>query len=341
MENGDFWKQLKAQGPIFALAPMEDVTDTVFRELVLHVSAPEWLQVVYTEFTSTDGLCHPVGRDKVAKRLVVSQSERDLLRAKGVKIVAQICGANPEKYHQATRWLCEAFEFDGIDINMGCPVRKIVKQGSCSALIGTPDLAREIVLATREASNLPVSVKTRTGVSQHRTEEWTRQILETGPAALVMHGRTQKQMSEVPADWDEIAKVVRVRDEMGLDIPIIGNGDVASVADGLDKIARHGVDGVMVGRGIFANPWFFNREKPERSPEQKLALLWKHATDFHKQWDGERNFAILRRFFKIYTHDFAGAAPIRAAMMETHGLEQVRQLILESPWAKALETEPV
>jgi tRNA-dihydrouridine synthase len=114
---------------------MEDVTDTAFRELVLRLSDRGQLHVLYTEFTSTDGFCHPVGRDKVNHRLKVSESERRLLREKDVKIVVQVWGNKPEKYFQAIRNIEDNFDFDGININMGWPVNNFVAHGSCSFLI--------------------------------------------------------------------------------------------------------------------------------------------------------------------------------------------------------------
>ncbi len=309
------------------LAPMEDVTDTSFRELVMRISDPRWFHVVFTEFTSTDGLCHPVGRPNVISRLQINDSEREVLRQKGMKIVAQIWGANPDKFFEAAKMICDEFDFDGIDINMGCPVKKIVKQGGCSALIGQPQLAAEIIQATKEASNIPVSVKTRTGIKKHDTENWVAHLLDQQPAALILHGRTQKDMSEVPADWNEIAKAVNVRNASGMQIPLFGNGDVLSVEDALEKCAATGADGVMVGRGIFHNPWMFNHPLPEPMVGEKLDLLWQHVDLFTKTWGRGKNFAILKRFFKIYTNNFDGAARLRNALMETNSAEEVRQIL--------------
>lgn len=321
----NFWTALPR--PMFTLAPMEDVTDTSFRQLVMEISDPAFFHVIFTEFTSTDGLCHPVGRPNVISRLQINDSEREVLRRKGFKIVAQIWGANPDKFYEATRLICSEMDFDGIDINMGCPVKKIVKQGGCSALIGQPSLAAEIIQAAKEAANIPVSVKTRTGIKKHDTENWIGFLLEQNPAAIILHARTQKDMSEVAADWREIAKAVEVRNQSGKNIPLLGNGDVMSVEDALQKCADTGADGVMVGRGIFHNPWFFNRPQPENITSDKLDLLWRHVELFTKTWEGQRNFAILKRFFKIYTNNFKGAARLRAALMETNNAEEVRKVL--------------
>ncbi len=322
----NFWHKLKK--PVFTLAPMEDVTDTVFREIVLSTSNPEYLHVLYSEFMSTDGFCHEAGRPKVSLRLLVNDSERKLLKEKNVKIVAQIWGKDPEKFFKATKAICEEYEFDGIDINMGCPVKKIVKQGGCSALIGRPELAKEIITATKEASDIPVSVKTRIGLNKVITEEWISHLLETNPAVITVHGRIQKQQSEGKADWDEVAKAVRLRDETGSDTLIHGNGDVMSLEDGFKKAEYYGVDGIMTGRGIFMDPWFFSGEKKERTPGERLLLLWKHASLFTQTWENEKNFAVLKRFFKIYANGFYGAAQIRAKLMECNSLEDVRKVLV-------------
>lgn len=323
MDN--FW--LKLSKPVFTLAPMEDVTDTSFRQLILEISDPEFFHVIFTEFTSTDGLCHPVGRSNVISRLLVNDSERDVLKKKGMKIVAQIWGSDPDKFYKAAKLICNEMEFDGIDINMGCPVKKIVKQGGCSALIGRPELAADILQATREASNIPVSIKTRTGIKKHDTENWIGHLLNYDPAAIILHARTQKDQSETDADWREIAKAVKLRNSVGKNIPVIGNGDVWSVEDALSKCASTGADGVMVGRGIFHNPWFFNHPQPQVSTADKIALLWHHVELFSGTWGSERNFATLKRFFKIYTSAFKGAARLRAALMETSNAEEVRKIL--------------
>lgn len=317
----NFWQQLEK--PAFSLAPMEDVTETVFREIVLGMALSGKLHVVFTEFASVEGLNHPQGRERVAERLIVSSTERELLRKLNVKIVAQIWGRNPEIYNRITRYITEDYEFDGIDINMGCPVKKIIKTGSCSALIGEPELAKEIILATKEATSLPVSVKTRTGIRKHQTADWIANLLEVKPAAIILHGRTQKMQSEGDASWDEIKKAVEVKNQIDPAIPLHGNGDVLSYADGLAKAAASGADGIMVGRGIFRNPWFFNPGKLEISEEERIQKLLEHTRLFEKTWGGIKNFNILKRFYKIYLNNFPGAAKMRAALMEAESYETV------------------
>jgi tRNA-dihydrouridine synthase len=175
---------------------MEDVTDTVFREIVMGMATTGKLNVVFTEFTSVEGMNHPVGRTRVSERLIVNESEREWLQKMNVKLIAQIWGRSPEIYHNVAKYITENYTFDGLDINMGCPVKKVFKQGACSALIGEPSLAKEIIAATKEGTNLPVSVKTRTGIKHHQTEEWIAQLLEAEPSAIILHGRTQRMQSE-------------------------------------------------------------------------------------------------------------------------------------------------
>lgn len=320
-----FWSEIK--NPIMALAPMEDVTDTSFRELIASISTPGLLHVLFTEFTAVDGMNHPIGRKRVSERLVVSDSEANILKKKGVRLVAQIWGNKPDVFFKIAKEISEDYNFDGLDINMGCPVRKIVRQGSCSALIDQPELAQEIILATKEGTNLPVSVKTRTGIKQHDTERWISNLLETMPAALTLHGRTQKQQSEGWADWNEIAKAVKIRDKIAPGIPILGNGDVYSFNQAIKYSDESGVDGIMIGRGIFQNPWFFSDSMEKRVKEERLELLLKHTKLFELNWGKTKNFNILKRFYKIYVNGFPEAAKIRAELMSATSFDDVYQII--------------
>jgi len=317
----NFWQEFK--GSVFSLAPMEDVTDTVFREIVLGMTTPGNLNVVFTEFTSVEGMNHPVGRMRVSERLIVNYSERELLKRLNVKLVAQIWGRNPEIYNNIAKYITENYAFDGIDINMGCPVKKVFKAGACSALIGEPSLAKEIIQATKEATNLPVSVKTRTGIKEHQTEEWISQLLEVDPAAIILHGRTQRMQSDGNANWEEIAKAVQLKNQIKPEIPLHGNGDVFSFEDGLQKIKESGANGAMIGRGIFQNPWFFNPEKIEISKVERIEKLIQHTKLFEQTWSGKKNFNILKRFYKIYLNGFPGAAKLRADLMKVNNYEEV------------------
>lgn len=323
----NFWESLPK--PIFALAPMEDVTDTVFREVVAGLSDARYLHILYSEFTSVDGMNHPVGKIRVGERLIVNESERILLKEKNIRLIAQIWGRKPELFFKIAKEITEEYDFDGLDINMGCPVKNIVKNGACSALINEPNLAKEIILATKEATHLPVSVKTRTGIKYHDTENWIANLMETMPAALILHGRMQKQQSEGLADWDEIAKGAQIRNQISPATRFLGNGDILSVAQGIDYTEKYGLDGIMVGRGIFHNPWFFNPEHPATGMSDKLDQLLLHTQLFEKTWGGKKNINILKRFYKIYTNDFYGAARLRSLLMEAKTYEEVYKLIAE------------
>ncbi|MDP2891083.1 MAG: tRNA-dihydrouridine synthase [Bacteroidota bacterium] len=321
----NFWELLPK--PFFALAPMEDVTDTVFREIVAGMADPEYLQVLFTEFTSVDGMNHPVGKIRVGERLFVSESERALLKQKNIRLIAQIWGKRPELYFKIALEITQEYDFDGLDINMGCPVKKVVKNGCCSALIDQPSLAKEIILATKEATHLPVSVKTRTGLKTHDTEKWMTTLMETKPAAVILHGRMQKQQSEGLADWDEIAKGAKIRNQLSPETKFIGNGDVISISQGIEYAEKYGVDGIMIGRGIFHNPWFFNPNQPLPDKSEKLKQLLLHTHLFEKSWGDLKNINILKRFFKIYTNDFGGAVGLRALLMEAKTYPEVYQII--------------
>jgi nifR3 family TIM-barrel protein len=239
----NFWTDLNK--PFFALAPMYDVTDEAFRQMFVKYGKPD---VLFTEFVSVDGLVNEEGRKKVTRELYFQKNEHP--------IVAQVFGNNPEKFFEAAKIIAE-MGFDGIDINMGCPDKTIIKQGSGSALIRKPDLAVEIIKATKAgAPNLPVSVKTRLGYSKvTEMENWLGRILEAQPAALTVHLRTTKEMSKVPAHWELAEKVAKMAKEAG--VIVLANGDVETLEEAKEKAEKFGFDGIMIGRGVFGNPWFF------------------------------------------------------------------------------------
>lgn len=323
--RSNFW--LEQTTPSFSLAPMEDVTDTVFREIVMRNSEVGKLNLLFSEFTSTDGMCHEIGHDKVKHRLQINTSEKQLLKNKNVKLIAQIWGKNPEKYYKTAQYITQETNFDGIDINMGCPVKNVVKSGCCSALIQEPELAKEIILATREGSKLPLSVKTRIGFKEVVTESWVSHLLKMPIDALILHGRIQKQMSDGLADWNEIAKAVSLKNQFAPHIKLIGNGDIMSYQDGLNKVAQYGVDGVMIGRGIFKDPWLFNPNPTEVDERTRLKMLWEHTELYSQTWEDSKNFAILKRFFKIYCKDFYGAAKLCHQLMQTSSVNEVKNAL--------------
>lgn len=320
MQN--FWRDLKK--PFFVLAPMDDVTDVVFREVVAEVAPPD---VYFTEFTNVDGL-QSKGREALMPRLKFTEKQRP--------IVAQIWGKTPENYFKTAGELKE-MGFDGIDINMGCPERTVIKNGCCSALIENRELAKEIIEATiAGAGGLPVSVKTRTGVNTVVTGEWINFLLGFDLAAITLHARTAKQMSKVPADWSQIKLTVGLTDASNKEILIIGNGDVESREDGLEKVKETRCDGIMIGRGIFKNIWIFNsKRKGSRVKgediQKRVNILLRHLELYEKEWGenprGGKKFDILKKFFKVYISDFEGAAELRAKLMESKSPEEVRLII--------------
>jgi nifR3 family TIM-barrel protein len=317
MANAGFWQSLNI--PFTVLAPMEDVTDTVFRQLISAWGAPD---VYVTEFVNVDGMCS-AGRDAVIHRLRHSEIERPL--------VAQIWGLKPENFKTAAGDIRE-MGFAGIDINMGCPVKKIVKTGACSALIENPSLAEEMIIATKEgAGDLPVSVKTRIGFKKRKTLEWTGFLLEHDIAALTVHGRISKDMSDVPADWNEIKRVVGLRNEMEISTLIIGNGDIENRGQIGAFHNEYGVDGVMVGRGIFVNPLLFREDGGEYrklSFEEKAGYLKQHIALYRETWGDKRNFNVMKKFVKVYIRGFSGASTLRGRLMDTSSYEDM-QAILE------------
>ncbi len=217
--------------------------------------------------------------------------------------------------------------FDGVDINMGCPNRDVMKGGAGSGLIRTPELAVEIIEAVKKgAPNIPVSVKTRLGYDKVITEEWATVLLKQNPAVLTMHGRIATEMSKFPADWNEIAKVVKLRDKLSPQTLIVGNGDVKSYEQAVDYHQRYGVDGVMIGRGLFNNPWVFEKTPSEHTKQDRLDILLKHVELHQSRWEVKR-FDQLKKFFKMYVKGFPGANNLRAQLMETKNSEEVIKVL--------------
>ncbi|HMS24044.1 MAG TPA: tRNA-dihydrouridine synthase family protein, partial [Candidatus Saccharibacteria bacterium] len=263
----NIWNDLKK--PIFVLAPMDDVTDTVFRQVIADCAPPD---LYFTEFVNVDGL-QSVGREKLMHKLRYTAKEKP--------IIAQVWGKNSDNYYKTTKDLIK-MGFDGVDINMGCPVKAVVKDGCCVALVDNRILASEIIKATQKAAEgkIPVSVKTRIG-NKTTDMSWIEFLLTHNLDALTVHGRTGKQMSKVPADWHKIGEARELRDRLSPATKIIGNGDVMSRADGLKLADKYKLDGIMIGRGIFHDPFVFANSLSSESPwgnyskAQKIELYKK------------------------------------------------------------------
>jgi tRNA-dihydrouridine synthase len=342
-----FWNTLPK--PFFAVAPMADVTDAAFRRMIAKYSAhtrsdgtSRGPDVMWTEFVAADGLVRatPEGKKKLMADLLYVEEERP--------IVAQLFTRNVAHMEYAAK-LCLELGFDGIDINMGCPAGAIIDQGCGAAMIRTPELAVAVIRAAKrgaqsDTGGIPVSVKTRLGYTTDQVEDWIPVLLAENLAALTVHARTRKDMSKVSARWERLERVVALRNELAPDTLIIGNGDVLSMGDARNKVATSGVDGAMVGRALFGNPWFFH---PTQSLPLRMTALPTHgvaledissadATDGTLEYVSipERlrvmvehsylfcellpfkNFAVMKKHYKAYVNGFPGAVPLRIKLME-------------------------
>jgi len=315
--------------PFFVLAPMDDVTDTVFRQIVASCAAPD---LFFTEFVNVDGLQSP-GRPKLLKKLKFVESETNL--------IAQLWGLKPENFEKTARELADGtfakelglpkgHNFIGIDINMGCPAKSEVKNGTCSALIKNRPLAHEIIEATKKgAGNLPVSVKTRLGFSEIDLT-WHEFLLGHELDMLTVHFRTRKEMSKVPAHWEYAHQISALRDKIAPNTKIVGNGDVLSREQGLKLIEKSGIDAVMIGRGVFHDPYLFSGSEvwPTISKADRLALFERHVRLFAETWkEGERPIHTLNKFCKIYVNDFEGAKELREQLMATESTDEVLEIL--------------
>ncbi len=352
----NFWQNLPK--PFFAVAPMADVTDAPFRRMIAKYSefSDRDNVVMWTEFVAADGLMRatPEGLQKLMADLIYTEEERP--------IVAQLFSSNEEHMEQACA-LCLKLGFDGVDINMGCPDKSIEKQGCGSAMIKNPENAKVIIRAAKRgctsdaAEGIPVSVKTRIGYNEDELERWIPEILSENPAALTVHGRTRKEMSKVPADWSRIARAVEIRDELGSDTLILGNGDVLSMADAKQKAEEFGVDGVMIGRALFGNPWFFNpnTQLPTRltalpthgvnretlitkdtsnnemsyvTLKERLEVMIEHSKLFEELLSF-KNFSVMKKHYKAYVNGFPDASHLRSALMQCNDSKEVESLVHE------------
>lgn len=314
MMTNNFWAELPK--PFFVLAPMEDVTDVVFRHVIKEAGAPD---VYFTEFTNSDSYCHPDGKQSVRGRLTFTEDEQP--------IVAHIWGDKPEYFREMSIGLAE-MGFSGVDINMGCPVRNVVRRGKGSGLILRPEVATELIEAAK-TGGLPVSVKTRIGYEKMtEMEDWITHILKQDIVNLSIHLRTRKEMSRFDAHWDVIPKIVAIRDRIAPQTLITINGDISDRQTGLELVEQYGVDGVMIGRGVFNNPYAFEKQ-PEEHSVQELIDLFRLQLDLQDQYSESvpRPIAGLRRFFKIYIKGFPGASELRAQLMETESTDEVRELL--------------
>lgn len=333
MEN-NFWQEIISKTgkfengnrkPFFSLAPMEAVTDVIFRHVVAEAARPD---VFYTEFTNSASFCSEKGVHSTRGRLHFTEDEQP--------IVAQIWGSKPENFAQMSKGLAE-MGYHAIDINMGCPDKAVIKSGGGSDLIRNPELAGEIIAAAKEGG-LPISVKTRLGFSRiDEWHDWLKFLLEQDIAVLTVHLRTKKEMSKVDAHFEMISEILALRDEIAPQTLIQINGDILSVRQGLELAEKYpGIDGIMIGRGVFANPFVFETEAREYSKAELINLLKLHLDIFDEYATRFeiRKFEPLKRFFKIYIREFDGASDLRAKLIETKSTAEVREVLTEFENAK-------
>lgn len=312
--SNNFWRDLPR--PFFVLAPMEDVTDVVFRHVVSAAGKPD---VFFTEFTNSDSYCHPEGIKSLRGRLLFTEDEQPM--------VAHIWGDSPEYFRRMSIGMKE-MGFKGIDINMGCPVPNVASRGKGSGLILRPDVAAELIEAAK-AGGLPVSVKTRLGYKEvDEWKEWLTHILQQDIANLSIHLRTRKEMSAVDAHWELIPEIKALRDRIAPHTLLTINGDIPNRQVGLELASKYGIDGVMIGRGIFKNPFAFEKEPQDHSTKEHLDLL-RLQLDLQDKYAEElpRSITALHRFFKIYVKGFRGAGELRNQLMHTKSTDEVRALL--------------
>jgi probable tRNA-dihydrouridine synthase len=323
-----FWNDLPQ--PFFVLAPMEAVTDVVFRHVVERASAPD---VFFTEFANATGWVH-AGDRAIAGRLIKTDDECPL--------VAQIWGGEPGDMEQFAQH-CARLGFAGIDINMGCPAKSAIKSGG-AALIRNPDVAVAAIAAAKTAG-LPVSVKTRLGYSTvDEWRVWLTTLLQQDIVNLTIHLRTKKEMSKVAAHYELIDDIVALRDAIAPQTLLTINGDIRDRAHGMALVAAHpGVNGVMIGRGVFADPFCFAPRADDTvqsagSLVQRNFALLRYHLDLFDRWQPQlgRPYETLKRFYKIYVRDFDGAKELRDQLMHTTSTAEARHVIHQ--WHETMRT---
>jgi len=329
-----FWQKMKK--PFFVLAPMADVTDFAFRTMITKYGKPD---IIWTEFVSADGLAS-TGKKKLLHNLKYSESERP--------IIAQLFSSNPEKMFLAAK-LIRKLGFDGLDINMGCPDKKVEKQGGGAAMMKDYANALAVLEAARKGfepqrSNLrgptsTVSIKTRIGYNVIDLK-WIELLFKQNLPALTVHLRTRKEMSNVPAHWEIMPEIVKMRDQIQADLPknrrtlIIGNGDISSLDEAKRRIKETDCDGVMIGRGIFGKPWFFNKSNIKKNilntRENRLKILLEHSELFEKNFGGRKhlkNFAVMKKHFKAYISGWDGSKELRTRLMQANNVAELKMIL--------------
>ncbi|MQS89730.1 tRNA-dihydrouridine synthase family protein [Companilactobacillus mishanensis] len=324
MTNSEYWNSVnenaKSEGrPFFSLAPMEAVTGSVFRRVVAKAAAPD---LFYTEFTNALSITHPIAKKTTKGRLYIDPAENP-------KPIIQLWGNNKEDFEKAVVEV-KKDGYEAIDLNMGCPDIAVIKNHSGSDLIRHFDTAQEVIDGARK-TDLPVTLKTRIGYSEvSEYKEWIPFLLKQHAPVLTVHLRTREEMSKVPAHYELIDDIVKIRDEISPETLLQINGDIADYQAGIELAKAHpGVDGIMIGRGIFTNPFAFEKVPQEHSSEELLGLL-KYQLDLYDEFVAKGipgHFAPLQRFFKVYVRGMKHAAEIRNDLMSTKTTDDARAVI--------------
>lgn len=326
MTESTFWPEIAAHAkaehrPFFSMAPMEAVSNTVFRQVITQACPPD---TFFSEFVYAKSITDPNTKFPTHGRLYVDSREKK-------RPVVQLWGNIAEDFESAAAALKEQ-GFEAIDINMGCPDSTVIKNHGGSDLIRNHQWAQDVIAAAK-TSGLAVSAKTRLGYSKvEEFKDWIPFLLEQHVDVLTIHLRTKMEMSKVPAHLEVIDDIIKMRDEIAPETLIQINGDIPDYQAGLKLAQAHpGLDGIMIGRGVFANPFAFEKEPQTHSLDELLDLLQMQLNlfdDFSKLYDMPR-FPSLKRFFKIYARPELGATDLRNAMMDTKSTDDVRKILAE------------
>lgn len=311
------------------LAPLEDITDSAFRGICRQAGA----DMVYSEFVSSEALVRSVSKSTEKIRFDESESP----------IGIQIFGNQPEAMAQAAK-MAEELNPALIDINFGCPVRKIAMKGAGSALLRDVPLLLEITRKVVKAVNLPVTVKTRLGWDENSKiiTELAEPLQDTGIQALTVHGRTRSQMYSGQADWSLIAQV---KENPRLHIPIIGNGDIDSAESALHAFEKYGVDAIMVGRAAIGRPWIFHQIRtyldegillPGPTLDQRVQMCIQHLRKAALLKGEHKACLEMRKHYSGYFHAIPGFKKIRMQLLALTQVADVEQVL---NWALGPESD--
>jgi nifR3 family TIM-barrel protein len=296
--------------PIIGLAPMDGITDAPFRWITDIYGKPD---IIYTEFVSVKGLI--LGKPAIQRMLLHHKTK--------TFTVAQFFGCEPEYFYQAAL-VALSKGFDGIDINMGCPDKSVFNRGGGAGLILQPELAKEIILSVKKAveGRVPVSVKTRTGYRKHETKEWISNLLEAEPDFICLHGRTFVQKYSGQADWSQIGIAADLAKKTKT--KILGNGDIKSRIQALERIKEYNLAGVLIGRAALGNPWVFQGIIP--TTEERFKVLLEHCKKF-VEFFPTADLSIMRKHLAWYVKDFPHAAEVRNQLMQVKSIDDVKKIL--------------